>query len=797
MKKLLNCMVMGLAAASLMFTSCEAEIADNSGMLIAAAAASSGSSNNKDDKTEVAILTGVDFTNTSTLMLGKTTELGIKLVYSDGSTKDLDEDEIEEALDDDRLEFEIKDWDDGVDAKITRGKKVSVKSGNKDDILKIKCSYTPKGSEYVNVTFKKTRTFKLDVDEVREDKLDSISLKDIQIAKGGEVNLVLTANYTESGEKQITDGVSYSVSNTNFAKVEGNKLTGVAVGEVKLTASYQGKVVTATVSCYDAEETVLHAIRIESDVTSLKFGATKTIKIFATLKNKLSGETEEKDVTKASDTTYVLSSTEYASVSGNEITNKNKSESDVDVTVTVTYTFNGESKSESITINMEKKVIVHDVKITKDLEATKSGTSTVKLTVAAECECGEPVTYQWYKDNTAISGATNSEYTAVESGSYKCVASHGGKNAETTKCDVTVTTPVEHNVSIVTPLNTTANGTDSVVLKFEAKCSCGDTVSYQWYKDDTAIPGATAKEYTARDSGTYKCTASHGSDTESSSGCVVTITPIEHKITVTSNFNSEENSKTSVTLSVDATCTVAGTMTYQWYKDDVKVGTNKSYVADKSGSYYCEVSCGGKTETSKVCVVTITPDVITHDVSFTTNLDRSASAKSVTLTVSANCSVAGDAITYCWYKDGSAIPNSNKKSITVSEKSGEYYCVATCNVDNKSVESVHCTVTIIPDVTHAVTFGKDLTSSVTADDSTTLTVSASCSVEGETITYCWYKDNTALASSDKTSITVTESGTYYCKAKCSNGTSKDSTSCAVTINKKTPEGSSGISIDFN
>ena len=85
MKKLLNCMVMGLAVASLMFTSCKAAIDDNSGMLIAAAAASgapnnSGASNNKDDKTEVAILTGVDFTNTSTLMLGKTAELGIILM---------------------------------------------------------------------------------------------------------------------------------------------------------------------------------------------------------------------------------------------------------------------------------------------------------------------------------------------------------------------------------------------------------------------------------------------------------------------------------------------------------------------------------------------------------------------------------------------------------------------------------------------------------------------------------------------------------------------------------------------
>lgn len=793
MKKLLNCMVMGLAVASLMFTSCEAAIDDNSGMLIAAAAAS-GASNNKDDKTEVAILTGVDFTNTSTLMLGKTAELGIKLVYSDGTTKELDEDEIEEALDDDRLEFEIRDYDDGVVAKITRGRKVLVTGGNKDDELRIRCSYTPKGSEYVNVTFRRAKKFVLDVDEDREDKLDSISLKDIQISKGGEVNLVLTANYTVSGEKQITEGVSYSVNNTDFVKVEGNKLTGVAVGDAKLTASYEGKVVTATVSCYDAEETVLHAIRIESDVKSLKFGATKAIKVFAVLKNKLSGETEEKDVTKAIDTTYVLSSNEYASVSENEITNINKSEADVDVTVTVTYTFNGESKSETITLKMEKKVVVHNVKITKPLEATKSGTNTVKLTVAAECECGETVTYQWYKDDVAISGATNSEYTAVESGSYKCVASHGGKAAET-KCAVTVTTPVKHEITIVTPLDETANGTDSVVLKFEAKCSCGDTVSYQWYKDDTQISGATAKEYTAKDSGTYKCTASHGSSDISSAKCVVTITPVEHKITVTSNFNDKENSKTSVTLSVDATCTVAGIMTYQWYKDGAKVGTDKSYVADKSGSYYCEVSCGGKSGTSKVCVVTITP-VITHDVSFTTNLETSASGKSVTLTVSANCSVAGDAITYCWYKDRSAIPNSNKKSITVSDKSGEYYCVATCNVDNKSVESVHCTVTIIPDVIHAVTFGEDLTSSVTADDSTTLTVSASCSVAGETITYCWYKDDTALADSDKSSITVTESGTYYCKATCS-GTSINSNSCAVTINTKPSIGNAGISIDFN
>ncbi len=80
-----------------------------------------------------------------------------------------------------------------------------------------------------------------------------------------------------------------------------------------------------------------------------------------------------------------------------------------------------------------------------DLEATKTATvgDLLHLQVNATVNDGGTVTYQWYKDDKIISGATSRTYSPNpvcidHAGSYKVVATNGTAAAESTVCEVTV-----------------------------------------------------------------------------------------------------------------------------------------------------------------------------------------------------------------------------------------------------------------------------------------------------------------------------------------------------------------------
>ena len=61
------------------------------------------------------------------------------------------------------------------------------------------------------------------------------------------------------------------------------------------------------------------------------------------------------------------------------------------------------------------------------------------LSVSAETCLSNGITYQWYKDGVAISGATGTSYAATEAGEYYCVTNDGREPRETEHATVTVT----------------------------------------------------------------------------------------------------------------------------------------------------------------------------------------------------------------------------------------------------------------------------------------------------------------------------------------------------------------------
>ena len=256
-------------------------------------------------------------------------------------------------------------------------------------------------------------------------------------------------------------------------------------------------------------------------------------------------------------------------------------------------------------------------------QSVKDGES-LSLSVTATVTDGGTLTYQWYKDNQAISGATKASYTIdsakkSDEGSYKVVVTNTKNDVTATATSNVCAVTVESIVVTppATPVFTTNLGTAQTVkdggtlsLSVAATVTDGGTLTYQWYKDNQAISGATQASYTIAsakksDEGSYKVvvtnTKNDATATATSNVCAVTLqVPDEPKApTITTNLSSVKTAQTgdSVNLTVKAVSNNSGTLSYQWYKNGNMIAgaTSDSYtIASASvsdgGIYYVEVT---------------------------------------------------------------------------------------------------------------------------------------------------------------------------------------------------------------
>ncbi len=114
--------------------------------------------------------------------------------------------------------------------------------------------------------------------------------------------------------------------------------------------------------------------------------------------------------------------------------------------------------------------------------ATLCGGSPVNLSVVTTAT---GLTYQWFKNGLAISGATNSGYTATTSGNYTAIISNGCI-ADTLATVAILAAPRP----LITPIGSTT-------------LSTGSFASYQWYINGVAISGATNSTYSYSAPGVY------------------------------------------------------------------------------------------------------------------------------------------------------------------------------------------------------------------------------------------------------------------------------------------------------
>ena len=212
-----------------------------------------------------------------------------------------------------------------------------------------------------------------------------------------------------------------------------------------------------------------------------------------------------------------------------------------------------------------------------------------------------PPTYQWFKNNVAISGATSATYTVssavlADAGTYKVSASNTVSgtlvSTDSNAVAVTVIEVLVPPTFTTQPVAATVNLTQSFTLS--ALATGTPTPTYQWYKDNVAITGATSTSYTvssavSANGGDYKVVATNTLNGASSSvdSNIVTVTVVR---TLAAPIFTAQPS--SVTIDLNQSFTLSGlatgtpTPTYQWYKDDVIItgATSRSYTVSVAAS---------------------------------------------------------------------------------------------------------------------------------------------------------------------------------------------------------------------
>lgn len=233
---------------------------------------------------------------------------------------------------------------------------------------------------------------------------------------------------------------------------------------------------------------------------------------------------------------------------------------------------------------------------------------------------GQPTpAIQWKRNGVDIPGATAStlvfaRVTSADFGFYQAVATNvaGTVLSNTAKLTGSVSTsPATLPVFTVQPESRSTQL--NAVVSFTAAATGSPAPMYQWQKDGSPIPGATAATFTlasvtGNDRASYRVIATNTAGSATSNS--VTLTVLEAPVFTLQPVSQTAEVASSLTLSVVAAGNPAPV--YQWRKDGASIAganaptlTLASFSSADAGTYSVVASNGAGSVTSNAAVVTI------------------------------------------------------------------------------------------------------------------------------------------------------------------------------------------------
>ena len=335
---------------------------------------------------------------------------------------------------------------------------------------------------------------------------------------------------------------------------------------------------------------------------------------------------------------------------------------------------------------------------------TAGQTATFSVTASGTA----PLSYQWNKNGTAISGATSSSYTTPaetvsdNGAEFTVVVSNSVGNATSNAAILTVTAaPVAPSIT-TQPVSRTV--TAGQTATFSVIASGTSPLSYQWNKNSSAISGATSSTYTTPAT-TSSDNGAQFMVTITNSAGAITSNPATLTVNTPPSITAQPASQIvivgqSATFSVTATSIAP--LSYQWQKNRAAISgaTSSSYTtpgtttADNGAQFTVVVSNSFGNATSNAAILTVTaapvaPSITTQPVSRTVTAGQTA-----TFSVIAN---GTSPLSYQWNKNGAAISGATSSTYTTpattSSDNGAQFTVLVSNTAG-SVTSSAATLTV-------------------------------------------------------------------------------------------------------
>ena len=328
-----------------------------------------------------------------------------------------------------------------------------------------------------------------------------------------------------------------------------------------------------------------------------------------------------------------------------------------------------------------------------------------------------PLSYQWQKGGTSVSGATSSNYTissvqTTDAGSYAVVVSNS--IGSTTSAAATLTVNSAPSITSQPQSLSVISGSGAT---FSVTATGAAPLTYQWQKGGAAISGATSASYTilsvqSTDAGSYAVVVTNGSGSVTSSAATLTVTASAVAPTI-----STQPQNAIITVGSNATFTVAASGTtplaYQWQKNSAAISgaTSSSYTitgaqTSDAGSFRVIVTNSAGSITSSAATLTVNQASVApvfttqptshsvatgHDVSFTVvagGYPIPSYGWSVSTDGGTNWSATSDGTNY----GGSATATLTVKNANASMSGYLYRCAATNSSGSVSSQSATLTV---------------------------------------------------------------------------------------------------------
>ncbi|MFT7113891.1 MAG: hypothetical protein ACI8P7_000671 [Candidatus Azotimanducaceae bacterium] len=341
--------------------------------------------------------------------------------------------------------------------------------------------------------------------------------------------------------------------------------------------------------------------------------------------------------------------------------------------------------------------------------------------------------YQWYKDGTAITNATNQDYFVTENGDYTVqVFNESGCSATSNPKTITVKPSPEDPI-------VRANGPTEICFGQSVELeitTAGD--NYQWHRNGVLLNGAINTTYTASESGYYNVIVTNNNSCNKHSDSILVTVNVEDDVIASNDGNTDLCEGDTRVLSSNYE------NGNQWYEGGIAlVGeTNQELIVNTPGEYYTIVTEGSCTRESNHIILVqrakpAQPSITPGDTSV-------CAGESVIFTAVSTES------SFAWYKNGNLIFGENGP--TYEATSTGTYQVGVANQYNCEALSEEVSLLVYFEEPLAITPDGDQV--ICANNPITLTSNSNVANQ-------WFVDGDTIPGADQQTYTTNQPGFYH------------------------------------